>query len=140
MEKYILTADGHLYHCDSTGDELYHYGVPGMKWGRRKARELYDKGIGLKRRKNKREYIRDTIGNVVNPEGDAGAQYKRQKELRSNYKRNDTKLAWKQAKNKAKMDPQYKNSDEYRKIKRENTKVVVEDMLRDLGNTQTKRL
>lgn len=37
MTYHILTADGQLYHCDSAGDELYHYGVPGMKWGHRKA-------------------------------------------------------------------------------------------------------
>lgn len=40
MSNYILTADGHLYHCDPTGDELYHYGVKGMRWGVRKQLDL----------------------------------------------------------------------------------------------------
>ena len=37
MSNYILTASGQLYHCDASESELYHYGVPGMKWGQRKA-------------------------------------------------------------------------------------------------------
>ncbi len=37
MSKYILTASGQLYHYEPGESELYHYGVPGMKWGQRKA-------------------------------------------------------------------------------------------------------
>lgn len=33
MSKYYLGSDGHVY----SEEELYHYGVPGMKWGVRKS-------------------------------------------------------------------------------------------------------
>ena len=36
MSEYILTADGQIYHADCYNEELYHYGVLGMKWGVRK--------------------------------------------------------------------------------------------------------
>lgn len=44
MSDYILTPDG----------ELYHYGVLGMKWGRRK-----DRSAGISKRKSKKRQMSD---------------------------------------------------------------------------------
>lgn len=120
--------------------ELYHHGVKGMKWGVRKARKAYDTVLDRKRKKSKRDYVSGRINDATNPKGSPSDQFKKTKKARHEYGRNDAKLAWKQAKNKAKMDPEYKNSDEYKEIKRKNAIAVTEDVLRDLGSTQTKRL
>lgn len=60
MSEYILTADGQIYHADYYNDELYHYGVKGMKWGKRKARyetsdirKRYDQAKANKKAANK---------------------------------------------------------------------------------------
>lgn len=60
MSEYILTADGQIYHADYYNEELYHYGVKGMKWGRRKARyetsdirKRYDQAKANKKAANK---------------------------------------------------------------------------------------
>lgn len=54
MSYHILTTDGRLYHCDPAGDELYHYGVPGMKWGQRKASYAAEKDVYKKSKKKLR--------------------------------------------------------------------------------------
>lgn len=40
MTEQLVYIDGELYHADDfTSEELAHYGVKGMKWGRRKLRQ-----------------------------------------------------------------------------------------------------
>ena len=62
MSNYILTANGQLYQYDPAGEsELYHYGVPGMKWGQRKAAYASEKNAykkSVKAYKNARKDMR----------------------------------------------------------------------------------
>lgn len=127
-KNYVFTPEGNFI----SESELYHYGVKGMKWGVRKS---YDKYLQIKRKRNKSKYTLDRIANTLEPEKHRGEKFKKAATLSKNYKRTDTKLAWKQAKNKAKTDSTYAQSDEYRKIKQENAKVAVVEALEKLKKT-----
>lgn len=127
--NYILTSNGGGFLSET---ELYHHGVKGMKWG---VRKTYDKYLQRKRRVKKSNYIFDQINNTIQPDASSGNKLNKIKSSSRNYKRSDTKLAWKQAKNKAKMDSSYKNSDEYRKAKQENAKVATMEALEQLMNS-----
>jgi hypothetical protein len=111
-------------------NELRHYGVPGMKWGVRKSREVYTRKLERDRKKKKRDYIEEQAKNILNSK-DPGAIRK----TRSKYKDNDTELMYRIAKQKAKLDPAYKNSEEYKNARIAYGKVKAKKAIQRLMNT-----
>lgn len=95
MSNYILTADG----------ELYHYGVPGMKWGQRKASYASEQSAYKKARKDyraaRKNYRKETRGfRSMGIKGIARATAAEKKLDAADLKRIDAKAKLKGAKSK----------------------------------------
>ena len=114
--------------------ELYHYGVKGMKWGKRKAREAYVKTLERKKKSDTIDYLAKQTGNIAKPTASPSQTYKKFTENRSAHKAQTTKTNFRIAKQKAKLDPNYKNSDEYKSAVQAHGKQVVADLLRSISN------
>lgn len=125
---------GELY----STNELMHYGVPGMKWGKRKIRESREKSIrNTERLRSKDKIDRDYAVNEMKIKyGNNPKKIKKMNRKINNiekrYQHNDAINKYNIAMTKAKLDKNYKNTSEYKKIKVEGQKELGKEFVKQL--------
>lgn len=119
-----------------------------MKWGRRKASgstssgqsnrqtKKIDKKIKRLERRgiiNKLKQVGDHVDNALDGKKSNADKFKASNDINRKYRNSEAHRKFKIAKQKSKKDPSYKDSDEYKKLKRQNAMAYVNTILFDIS-------
>ncbi len=111
MWQYNYTNEYADYSC-----ELYHYGVPGMKWGVRRKRAAV-RAVANLRARNKLNYD-DETARLQDKYGHKEKKLARKQSInKAGYDRTETLNKYAQMKKESKLDKSIKKTDEYKQAR-----------------------